>query len=103
MFDRAEKGEFLYNRIEMAEALPRSVPAVSIGAGCSNVISLMINFAGESALCCNDFFARNGHGSLKDVSVRTLWRESRSVRKRIYLGQFDKPIGKICNVGAVGP
>jgi hypothetical protein len=60
MFDREEKGEFLYNRIEMAEALPRSMPAVSIGASCSNVDSLMVNFAGESALCCNDFFAKNG-------------------------------------------
>ena len=101
MFDREEKGEFLYNRIEMAEALPRSGPVVSIGAGCSNVDSLMINFAGESALCCNDFFAANGHGSLKDVSVETLWRESRPNRKRVYLGQFDKPICQICSIGAV--
>jgi 8-amino-3,8-dideoxy-alpha-D-manno-octulosonate transaminase len=103
MFDREEKGEFLYNRIEMAEALPRSVPTLSIGAGCSNVDSLMINFSGESALCCNDFFATNGHGDLSEVSVETLWRESRPVRKRIYLGQFDKPICRICNVGALDP
>ena len=55
--------EFLYNRVEMAEALPRSGPVVSIGVSCSNVNSLMIDFAGESALCCDDFFAANGHGA----------------------------------------
>lgn len=101
MFDREEKGEFLYNRIEMAEALPRSGPSVSHGAGCSNVNSLMIDYEGKSALCCNDFFAANGHGSLETMSVEALWRESRPVRKQIYLGVFDKPICQICNVGAL--
>ena len=100
MFDREEKGEFLYNRIEMAEAETRSGPSLSLGVGCSQVNSLMIDFEGNTALCCNDFFAANGHGSLRDVSVRELWRQSRTVRREIYLGRYDKPICKICNVGA---
>jgi hypothetical protein len=101
MFDREENGEFLYNRIEMADASPVAEDAISIGSGCSNVNSLMINFAGESGLCCNDFFASNGHGSLQHTSVAKLWRDSRPIRKRIYLGRFDKPICKVCNVGAL--
>jgi len=100
MFDREEKGAFLYNRIEMAEAPPVSRDPTAYGSGCSNVNSLMISFAGDTGLCCNDFFAANGHGSLRDTSVAALWLESRPARKRIYLGQFDKPICKICNVGA---
>lgn len=99
MFDREETGGFLYNRIEMAEAPPETNGAAYSGIGCSSVNSLMINYEGDTGLCCNDFFATNGHGNLQRTSVGELWRDSRPIRKRIYLGVFDKPICQICNVG----
>ncbi len=99
-WDREKNGEFLYNRIDIAEAQPKGDSELSRGVGCSLVNSLAINYEGETALCCNDFFAANGHGSVAEVSVGELWKLSRPVRKRIYLGQFDKEICRICNVGA---
>jgi radical SAM protein with 4Fe4S-binding SPASM domain len=83
----------------MAESLPPAKPTLSLGTGCSLVNSLAINHEGETALCCNDFHAANGHGNVADTSVGDLWRRSRPVRKRIYLGKFDKQICQICNVG----
>jgi 8-amino-3,8-dideoxy-alpha-D-manno-octulosonate transaminase len=98
-WDREQTGGFLYNRIEMAESLPPAKPTLSLGTGCSLVNSLAINYQGDTALCCNDFHAANGHGNVAETSVGDLWRRSRPVRKRIYLGQFDKQICQICNVG----
>ena len=99
-WDREATGGFLYNRIEMSESLPQIAPRVARGTGCSLVNSLAINYEGETALCCNDFFADNGHGNVAELSVGDLWRRSRPVRKRIYLGYFEKEICQACNVSS---
>ncbi len=36
---------------------------------------------------------------VSEVSVGQIWRDSREIRRKIYLGYFDNPICQACNVG----
>ncbi len=97
-FNRQETGGFLYNRVEMAAMIPlRDVTQRAVrGIGCSAVQVMQVDYLGKTALCCNDFHASDGHGSLATMSVRDLWRQSRPARGQVYRGFFSKPICKTC-------
>jgi GTP 3',8-cyclase len=68
-------------------------------SGCDYVQSLVVNYEGNTALCCNDFFVTNGHGSLKDFSVTEVWKKSAKKRRDIFLGDFQSEICQKCVFG----
>ncbi|MBF0152654.1 MAG: radical SAM/SPASM domain-containing protein [Magnetococcales bacterium] len=67
--------------------------------GCTSVSSLVINYQGKVALCCDDFFARFGHGDLNETPLRTVWEDSREKRRRIYFANYELPICQTCSSG----
>lgn len=69
---------------------------IDFRTGCNFITMLTVNYEGNTALCCNDFFVTNGHGSLKDLSIAEIWTESAKQRQDIFLGKYNLSICQKC-------
>jgi len=82
-----------------AVQLAESREKTDFRAGCDYITQLTVNYEGNTALCCNDFFVTNGHGSLKDLSVAEIWKRSAKKRRDIFLGNYQSEICQKCVFG----
>ncbi len=81
--------------VQLAESREKT----DLRSGCDFITQLTINYEGNTALCCNDFFVTNGHGSLKDLSVAEIWTGSAKKRRNIFLGDYQSEICQKCAFG----
>ena len=65
--------------------------------GCDAVNVLVVDYKGETALCCNDFFVVNGYGNIKDISVKEIWKQSKRSRNNIFSGHYHLEICQNCD------
>ena len=79
--------------------LNESRKKIDFRSGCDLITQLIVNYEGNTALCCNDFFVTNGHGSLKDFSVTEIWTRSAKKRRDIFLGDYQSEICQKCVFG----
>lgn len=53
---------------------------------CIRYSHLVIDCYGNTALCCNDYFAENGYGNITEFSLKEIWKRSEAVRRDLYTG-----------------
>ena len=62
----------------------------------------MITFDGSMILCCEDYYANYVYGNILTEGFLTLWRRSLPQQHEIFLGNYIKPICRVC-VGLDSP